>query len=109
MGCAFKAVFVPKKHQTQEQLQEFYSEYQGKLVEEYGEDFEGYSGDIASDSSELVVTELKLPELPVDHEGLWDELMELCTGHCEKWGPSIAVRVGDQWAICGAYSDSTSK
>jgi hypothetical protein len=109
MGCAFNTVIVPKKYQTPEELQEFYQEYQGKLLEEYGEDFEGYSGDMASDSGELVVTKLKLPydgpEFPVDHDDLWEELMELCTGHCEKWGSSIAVRVGGQWAICGAYSD----
>ena len=109
MGCAFNTVIVPRTIQKEEDLQKFYEEYKQKLLAQYGEGFEGYSGDLASDDDCLVVTELKLaydgPEIAVDDTDHWNELMELCTGHCEKWGPSIAVKIGEQWAICGAYSD----
>jgi len=110
MGCAFNCVIAPNTVQTEEEVQGFYKECQAKLLEEYGEDFEGYSGDMASDDGTLLVTELQLPHdgpdiTPENLEEHWGALMELCAGHCEKWGPSIAVRIGTQWAICGAYSD----
>ena len=111
MGCAFNAVIVPKEVQTHEDLLSFYEDYRAKLLEEYGgeEFFKGYSGDLAVDDGSLVVTDLMLPydgpELAVDDTEHWDNLLELCGDHCEKWGPSIAVRIGAQWAICGAYSD----
>lgn len=110
MGCAFDAVVVPKEIQKVADLRKFYAEHKEKLLEEYGEDFDGYSGDMAVDDGNLVVKrKLKLSatgEISQNDVGdHWDELMELCTGHCKKWGPSIAVRLGDQWVICGAYSD----
>jgi hypothetical protein len=110
MGCAFNCVIAPNAVQTEEELQRFYEETKTKLLEEYGEDFDGYTGDMAVDDGFLLVTELQLPhdgpEITQDTIGEhWDGLMELCGGHCEKWGPSIAVRIGGQWAICGAYSD----
>jgi hypothetical protein len=109
MGCAFNAVIAPKKVQTKKDLLAFYEKHKEKLLEKYGEEFEGYSGDMASDDGTLLVKDLKLEvETKKEIKNLdeyWEGLLSLCTGHCEKWGPSIAVRIGGQWAICGAYSD----
>lgn len=112
MGCAFNCVVVPAKIQKVAELRKFYEEYKENLLQNYGEDFEGYSGDLAVDNGELVIKrKLKLEAktqkeiTQKDAEDYFDELMELCSGHCEKWGPSIAVKLGKQWAICGAYSD----
>lgn len=112
MGSSFNCVIVPEKIQKVRDLRKFYEEYKDNLLAEYGEDFEGYSGDLCVDDGHLVVKkDLKLDadskkELEQkDLEDHWEGLLELCTGHCEKWGPSIAVRLGDQWAICGIYGD----
>jgi len=112
MGCSFNAVIVPVKVQSKKDLLKFYEDYRNNLVEEYGgeEEFEGYSGDLASDNGELKIKKnLKIDadeeEEITDLENYEDQLLELCEGHCEKWGGSIAVRIGKQWAICGAYSD----
>lgn len=110
MGCSFNCVPVPAKIQKVGELRKFYEEYKDKLLEQYGEDFEGYSGDLAVDDGNLVIKKnLKIEtdkELNEDNIGeYWDELLKLCTGHCEKWGSSIAVKAGKQWVICGAYSD----
>lgn len=112
MGCNFNCVIVPKKIQTERDLKKFYEEYKDNLLAEYGEEFDGYSGDMAVDDGSLVVKKnLKLEVAndkeiqQEDMEDHWGDLLNLCTGHCEKWGPSIAVRLGGQWAICGAYSD----
>lgn len=112
MGCNFNCVIVPAKIQNEKDLVEFYENYKNKLLEEYGEDFEGYTGNMAVDDDNLIIkNELKLEikskkELTQkDFDKYYDQLLELCTGHCEKWGPSIAVKIGKQWAICGAYSD----
>lgn len=112
MGCAFNCVIVPPEIQKVSDLRKFYKEHKDKLLEEYGEDFEGYSGDMAVDDGNLVVKKkLKLDietEEPVtqdDVDDYFDDLMKLCSNHCKKWGPSIAIRLGNQWAICGAYSD----
>jgi hypothetical protein len=116
MGAQFNYVVVPKKIQKQEQLEAFYEECSKKLIEKHGgEDFEGYSGDLASDNGELKITDLEL-ELPKYTKALtqksleddWefiDKILELVTGHVEKWGPSIAIKVNAQWIICGSYSD----
>lgn len=110
MGCAFNYVVVPSKVQEVADLKKFYEEYRDNLLEEYGDEFEGYTGDMAVDDGTLVVKEeLKLKAegeiSQEDAEEYFEELLELCSGHCEKWGPSIAVRLGNQWVICGAYSD----
>jgi len=116
MGCSFNYVMVPKKVQSVKDLREFYEQHKNKLLEEYGEDFEGYSGDMAVDDGELVVNkDLKLSVPSIKKEisqkmvekdySLFEKMMNLCEGHCEKWGSSMAIRVNDQWAICGAYSD----
>lgn len=112
MGCAFNCVIVPPEVQKEKDLKKFYQEYRTNLIEEYGgeEDFEGYTGDLASDDGTLEIKkDLKLSSdsiLTEDDIGwLSGDLMDLCKGHCEKWGPSIAVKVGKQWVICGAYSD----
>lgn len=112
MGANFNCVVVPKKIQEEQDLQDFYNEYRDKLIENYGDEFEGYTGDMAVDDGYLKTianlemkfskkTELKQRDI----EKIWSELLELCSEHCEKWGPSIAVRVNDQWVICGSYSD----
>lgn len=111
MGCSFNHVIVPPKVQKDKDLLKFYEEHRQNLIENYGgEEFEGYSGDMASDNGNLII----MKELKLDAEGTlsqedvyeyFDELMDLCGKHCVKWGPSIAVRIGGQWVICGAYSD----
>ena len=113
MGCAFNCVIVPANIQKVGDLKKFYENYRDELIEKHGEEFEGYSGDMAVDDGYLVVKknltlqiDSKKKELKQkDLDKYWDKLLELCTGHCEKWGPSIAVRLGSQWVICGAYSD----
>lgn len=111
MGCQFNLVIVPHNIQKIKDLENFYEDYKNKLLEEYGEDFEGYSGDLCVDDDSLIIKkELKTTvEKEIlsqeDYELVYDELLNLCEGHCEKWGPSIAVRINNQWAICGAYSD----
>lgn len=110
MGCSFNCVVVPPEVVRVGELRKFCEEYRSSLLEGYGEDFEGYSGDMAVDDGTLVVRR----DLKLDYEGVLtgsglddirDDLLELCGDHCVKWGPSVAVRVGRQWVICGAYSD----
>jgi hypothetical protein len=112
MGCSFNCVVVPESVKTQKQLKEFYKKTKEDLILEYGgEDFEGYSGDLAVDSGlsirkDLVLRTSEERELTQeDFANNFDELLKLCEGNCEKWGPSIAIRWNNQWAICGAYSD----
>jgi hypothetical protein len=111
MGCQFNFVIVPAKIQKDKDLQKYYEDYQEKLMKEYGEEFEGYSGDMAVDDGSLIIkkelkTKVSKQNLTQkDFDLVYDDLLKLCEGHCEKWGPSIAVRINDQWAICGAYSD----
>lgn len=110
MGCSFNCVIVPPEVQKIDDLRKFYEDCKNKLLEEYGDEFEGYTGDLCVDDGELVVKEdlkLEIDETVTqdDFDKYYDQLIELCDGHCEKWGPSIAVRIGKQWAICGAYSD----
>lgn len=110
MGCSFNCVVVPPEVVKVGELRKFCEEYRNKLLEGYGEEFEGYSGDMAVDDGNLVVRK----DLKLEYDGvleqsgvdeIYDELLSLCGGHCVKWGPSVAVRVGEQWVICGAYSD----
>lgn len=116
MGSAFNYVVVPKKIQAEKDLVKFYEDTKQKLIDEYGgEDFDGYSGDMAVDSG-LEIKEnltLDLPEykksltkniLDKDDDAV-TKMMDLAYEHVEKWGPSIAIRVNDQWVICGSYSD----
>lgn len=112
MGCAFNCVVVPSKIQKVADLKRFYEEYKDKLLEQYGDEFEGYTGDLAVDDGNLVVKRKLKLDLETDKEicqedidDYFDDLLKLCSGHCEKWGPSIAVKLGNQWVICGAYSD----
>lgn len=110
MGCQFNLVIVPNKIQKIKDLQKFYKDYKNKLLEEY-EHFEGYSGDLCVDDGNLIIKEeikttvKKKTLTQKDFHLVYDDLLKICTGHCKKWGPSIAVRINDQWAICGAYSD----
>ena len=87
-----------------------------KLFDEYGEDFEGYSGDMAVDNGELEIKENLKLDLPKykkvltknsfnEDYSVVEKMMDLVSDHVEKWGPSIAIRVNDQWVICGSYSD----
>lgn len=110
MGCAFNCVVVPPEVQKVGELRKFCEDYRNSLYENYGEDFEGYTGDMAVDDGTLKVRK----DLVLEYEGdlteeglgeIYDDLLALCTGVCVKWGPSVAVRVGKQWVICGAYSD----
>lgn len=113
MGCAFRGVVVPVGVQKVGDLRKFYEEYRDNLLEEYGSDFEGYSGDMAVDDGSLevrkdIVLECsgELTQDLFDSE-CWGELLRVCEKNdvCKKWGPSVAVRVGGQWVICGSYSD----
>jgi len=114
MGANFNYVVLPKKIQTNKDLKKFYKEEKTKLLKKYGKDFEGYSGDMASDDDTLEITnlEMKLPHYKnLTRNSLkedYDAEMEICSfieGHAKKWGPSIAIKVNDQWVICGFYSD----
>lgn len=115
MGASFNYVIVPKKIQKHEDLQKYYEKEKEKLYKKYGEDFEGYSGDMASDNDQLEIKEnlciklshydtLKKNSLKEDYDAEM-EICKLIEGHAQKWGPSVAVRVNDHWVICGFYSD----
>ena len=116
MGASFNYVVVPKKIQSEKDLVKFYEDTKQKLIDEYGEDFEGYSGDMAVDNGELEIKEdlkLDLPKYKkvltknsFNEDGrVVEKMMDLVSEHVEKWGPSIAIKVNDQWVICGSYSD----
>lgn len=111
MGCSFNWVAVPEGVSKVVDVRKFYEEYRDRLVFDYGDDFEGYSGDMAVDDGSLVVREdLKLDFGGVlDEDGvgsIFDDLMRMAgeAGAC-KWGPSVAFWVGTRWVICGFYSD----
>jgi hypothetical protein len=116
MGSSFNIVVVPKKIQKTEELQKFYEAYRTKLIDSYGEDFEGYSGDLAVDNGELEIKEDLVLVLPKYKKALTknsfnkdytpvEQMMDLVSDHVNKWEASIAIRVNDQWIICGSYSD----
>lgn len=109
MGCSFNCVVVPPSVQNVRGLRKFYGEYRDGLLMDYGGDFEGYTGDMAVDDGYLEVRkDLVLDwegEVPSDSDEVREGVMGLIKGVAEKWGPSIAVRVGGQWVICGFYSD----
>jgi len=116
MGCEFKVVVVPVGVQEVSDLRKFYEEYRDGLLGSYGSDFEGYSGDMAADDGSLeirkdIVLECscsgKLTQKLFDSSAYWKELLDVCEKKevCKKFGPSVAVRVGGQWVICGSYSD----
>jgi hypothetical protein len=116
MGASFNYVVVPKKIQSEKDLVKFYEDTKQKLFDEYGEDFEGYSGDMAVDNGELEIKEdlkLDLPKYKKvltknsfnEDDSVVEKMMDLVSEHVEKWGPSIAIRANDQWVICGSYSD----
>ena len=121
MGASFNYVIVPKKIQLRKDLKKFYEDTKQKLFDKYGEDFEGYSGDMAVDNGELEIkedlkldlTRLGLPKYKKvltknsfnEDYSVVEKMMDLVSEHVEKWGPSIAIRVNDQWVICGSYSD----
>lgn len=116
MGSAFNYVVVPKKIQSEKDLIKFYEDAKQKLYDEYGEDFDGYSGDMAVDNGELEIKEnLKLnlskykkaltKKILENDDDVFEAMLNLVEKDVEKWGPSIAIRVNDQWVICGSYSD----
>ena len=116
MGASFNYVVVPKKIQSEKDLVKFYEDTKQKLIDQYGEDFEGYSGDMAVDNGELEIKEdlkLDLPKYKKvltknsfnEDDSVVEKMMDLVSEHVEKWGPSIAIKVNDQWVICGSYSD----
>lgn len=113
MGASFNYVIVPKKIQSHDELQKYYETTKEKMYKKYGEGFEGYSGDLASDDDTLEIKEnlrLDFPQYKTLRKNTldYDSEMEICgliEGHAEKFGPSVAVRVNQQWVICGFYSD----
>jgi hypothetical protein len=110
MGSAFSCVVVPKNIQNKKDLKNWCKKYREDLIESYGGDnFEGYSGDMASDNGDLIITNVKLnyqgQELENNLDEMQDVLMDVFEPHVEKWGPSVAIKVGDYWVIGGAYSD----
>jgi hypothetical protein len=110
MGSAFNCVVAPKNIKTKKDLKDWYEEYREDLIEEYGgEEFEGYSGDMASDNGELVISKVKVDyegnDLEKDIEDMTEKLMEVFEPHVQKWGPSVAIKVGNYWVVGGAYSD----
>jgi hypothetical protein len=115
MGAIFNYIIVPQKIQNHKDLQKFYEKEKEKLLKKYGPDFEGYSGDIASDNDNLEIKEnlcMKLEnhknltknKLEDDYASI-EKIIDLIKDHAEKWGPSLAVKVNNQWVICGFYSD----
>jgi len=109
MGSSFNCVVVPKEIKTQKSLNKWVENYRKNLIEEYGgeECFEGYSGDMASDNGELIVTKVKVDyngdNLEDDIENI--ELMDVFEPYVKKWGSSVAIKVGNYWVVGGAYSD----
>jgi hypothetical protein len=109
MGCSFNHVVVPDSVKKVGELRKFYTEYRDGLLMDYGEEFEGYSGDMAVDDGSLVVRR----DLKLDYDGgfddlseIFDDLVKMCEeAGASKWGPSVAFRVGGRWVICGFYSD----
>lgn len=83
-------------------------------------EFEGYSGDIASGepsllycSEQFAVTAAEEDllqqgndNMQFPYEDAWFEpLRALLKEQCEKFGPSLCVRINGRWAIMGYYSD----
>jgi len=111
MGSSFNYVIVPKEIQSKQGLNRWVENYRLALIEEYGGEgcFEGYSGDMASDNGELIVTS---EEFNYEGNNLEDdicdmevELMDIFEPYVKKWGSSVAIRVGNYWVVGGAYSD----
>lgn len=75
-----------------------------------------YTGTIASGEPYLIfsdlefqVSEEELAQLEEWGDGVYDEewfkpIRELFEGKCEKWGPSLCVKINGRWAIMGFYS-----
>jgi len=95
-----KAWCVLKKHEDEE-----FDEYQF-----------AYTGTIASGEPYLIfsdvefqVSEEELAQLEEWGDGVYDEewfkpIRELLEDKCEKWGPSLCVKINGRWAIMGFYS-----
>jgi hypothetical protein len=79
MGCNFNCVIVPKKIQTVRDLRKFYEEYKDNLLAGYGEDFEGYSGDMAVDDGSLVVKKNLKLETETDEEIKQEDMDDYCS------------------------------
>jgi RNA-directed DNA polymerase len=75
-----------------------------------------YTGTIASgepyllfSEDEFQVSEEELAQLEEEGEGVYEEdwfkpIRELLEDKCEKWGPSLCVKINGRWAIMGYYS-----
>jgi len=121
MGSSFNFEVVPKAIRLAKDLRKFYEERRDELIKKHGEEeeeFERYSGDMASDNCDLVLRKDLVLELPKFKKDLTkkaldkdfeaqDSIMALLQleEDAQKWGPSVAVRVNDQWVIAGFYSD----
>lgn len=83
-------------------------------------EFEGYSGDIASgkpsvlycsEQFDVTAAEEDLlqqgnDKMQFPYEDAWFKpLRALLKEQCEKFGPSLCVRINGRWAIMGYYSD----
>jgi hypothetical protein len=83
-------------------------------------EFEGYSGDIASGERKLVYVSDEFTvaaseegllqdgndrlQFPCDH-AWFDPIRSLLQQRCQKFGPSMCVRINGRWAIMGYYGD----
>ena len=75
-----------------------------------------YTGTIASgepyllfSEDEFEVSEEEFAQLEEEGEGVYEEywfspIKELLEDKCEKWGPSLCVKINGRWAIMGYYS-----
>lgn len=91
-----------------------------KAVELSGDEYDGYSGDIACGEKKLILCkmEFQIPKryihflengnddwgFPYDDDW-FSSIRDYVEEKCEKWGPSIGVRINGRWAIMGFYSD----
>lgn len=114
MGCSFSAIACPAEVKTPEEVKEYYRIVREELDGEY-------TGTLGSDNGEVVVhpeIELEIPSIEneimsgtvlYDWEGTdeEEEIVEVLEKQTEaaKWGPSVAIRVNNQWVIAGFYSD----
>ena len=83
-------------------------------------EFEGYSGDIASGENKLIFSDDEFtvtweqeqllqngnPDWGFPYDDEWFvPIRTLLEKKCEKWGPSLCVKINGRWAIMGFYSD----